>query len=90
MAQAGDLPDGYVVPLHRSLTEPILLGGSPRMAAILNGTLAAAIGLGLQLWIAGLVYWVISHGLCVFAAKRDPKFMDVLIRHVRHKGYLEC
>jgi len=90
MVQAGDLPDGYVVPLHRSLTEPILLGGSPRMAAILNGTLAAAIGLGLQLWIAGLVYWVISHGLCVFAAKRDPKFMDVLIRHVRHKGYLEC
>lgn len=84
------LPNGYTVPLHRSLTEPILLGGAPRMAAIINGTMAAALGLGLQMWVVGIVYWIIAHGLCVFAAKRDPKFMDVLIRHVRHKGYLAC
>ena len=48
---------GFEVPLHRSLTEPILLAGAPRGIAILNGTLAAALGLGLQLWIAGLVVW---------------------------------
>lgn len=84
------LPHGYSVPLHRSLTEPILLGGAPRMAAILNGTLAAALGLGLQMWAVGLVYWVVSHGLCVWAAKRDSKFMEVLTRHVRHRGYLSC
>ncbi len=42
---------GFEVPLHRSLTEPILLGGAPRTVAIANGTLAAAVGLGLQLWI---------------------------------------
>jgi len=41
--------EGYAIPLRRSLTEPILLGGAPRTAAILNGTLAAAFGLGLQL-----------------------------------------
>jgi len=34
--------EGYAIPLRRSLTEPILLGGAPRTAAILNGTLAAA------------------------------------------------
>lgn len=84
------LPDGYTVPLHRSLTESILLGGAPRMAAILNGTFAAALGLGLQLWVAGILYWMISHGICVWAAKRDPKFMEVLTRHIRHKGYLAC
>ena len=44
---------GYEVALHRALTEPILLAGAPRSFAILNGTLAAAIGLGLRLWIAG-------------------------------------
>ncbi len=38
---------GFEVPLHRSLTEPILLGGAPRTVAIANGTLAAAVGLGL-------------------------------------------
>ena len=81
-------PDGYTVPLHRALTEPILLGGAPRMAAILNGTIAAALGLGMQMWVVGLVYWMMAHAICVWAAKRDPKFMDVLIRHVRHKGHL--
>ena len=43
------------MPVHRALTEPILLGGAPRAVAILNGTLAAALGLGLRLWIAGLL-----------------------------------
>ena len=40
---------GFEVPLYRSLTDPILLGGAPRNIAILNGTLAAALGLGLRL-----------------------------------------
>lgn len=80
--------EGFTIPVHRSLTEPILLGGSPRSAAILNGTIAAALGLGLQLWVVGVLYWMIAHGACVFAAKSDPKFMDVAVRHVRHSGYL--
>ena len=74
---------GFVVPLHRSLTEPILLGGAPRSIAILNGTLAAALGLGLRLWLAGLVLWAIGHGVAVWAAKRDPLFVDVVRRHLR-------
>ncbi len=90
MAEPQNLPHGYSVPLHRSLTEVILLGGAPRMAAIINGTLAAALGLGLQMWGVGVVYWMVSHGLCVWAAKRDPKFAEVLTRHIRHKGYLSC
>ena len=44
---------GFCGPVHRALTEPILLGGAPRAVAIVNGTLAAAVGLGLRLWIAG-------------------------------------
>jgi len=84
------LPQGYALPLHRSLTEPILMGGAPRSVAILNGTLAAAIGLGLQLWLAGIVFWVVGHGLSVFAAKRDPKFLEVLVRHVRQPRVYTC
>ena len=74
---------GFVVPLHRSLTEPILLGGAPRSIAILNGTLAAALGLGLRFWLAGLVLWAIGHGVAMWAAKRDPLFVDVVRRHLR-------
>jgi hypothetical protein len=45
---------GFTVPVHRALTEHILLGGAPRSIAILNGTLAGAVGLGLRLWLVGL------------------------------------
>ena len=41
------VPEGYEVPIHISLTVPILLGGAPRGLAIINGTLSAAFGLGL-------------------------------------------
>jgi len=84
MAQA----DGYEVPLHRSLTERIMLAGAPRSIAIVNGTLAAALGIGLRLWVAGLVVWLVGHLAAVYAAKKDPQFMDVLLRHVRHKNHL--
>ncbi|MDX8457309.1 VirB3 family type IV secretion system protein [Mesorhizobium humile] len=82
--------EGFEVPVHRALTEPILLGGAPRAVAILNGTVAAAIGLGLQQWIAGLVLWLAGHTLAVFAARRDPDFAGVLVRHLRLRGWLAC
>ena len=82
--------DGFEAPLHRALTEPILLGGAPRGIAILNGTLAAALGLGLQMWLLGLAIWLVSHSLAVFAAKRDPDFATVLARHLRQKAWLAC
>ena len=43
----------------------------------------AAIGLGLQQWIAGLGLFVAGHTLAVFAARRDPDFLPVLARHLR-------
>src|SRR5439155_18316684 len=83
-----DLIAGFTVPVHRALTEPILLGGAPRAVAILNGTLAAALGLGLRLWPAGLLFWFIGHMAAVWAAKRDPEFVEVVRRHVRIPGHL--
>jgi type IV secretion system protein VirB3 len=82
--------EGYEAPIHRSLAEPILLGGAPRGLAIVNGTIAAAMGLGLQQWVAGLIFWVLGHTLMMFAAKRDPDFAPVLARHLRQKGELSC
>ncbi|MGE0409928.1 MAG: VirB3 family type IV secretion system protein [Amphiplicatus sp.] len=82
--------EGYSVPVHRSLTEPMLMGGAPRGIAILNGTIAAAVGLGLQMWAAGIVLWLVGHGAAVYAAKKDPKFLEVGSRHLRHRSYLAC
>jgi type IV secretion system protein VirB3 len=82
--------EGYEVPLYRSLTEPVLLAGAPRAVAVVNGTIAAALGLGLRLWVAGLVLWLLGHSIAVFAAKRDPAFVEVLLRHLRQRSYLKC
>ncbi|WBX82856.1 VirB3 family type IV secretion system protein [Sphingosinicella microcystinivorans] len=82
--------EGFEAPIHRALAEPILLGGAPRAIAIVNGTVATALGLGLQQWIAGFVMWALGHTLAVFAAKRDPDFAPVLARHLRQRGYLSC
>lgn len=87
---AADHLPGFEAPLHRALTEPILLGGAPRAIAIVNGTVAAALGLGLQMWIAGIVLWLLGHSLAVFAAKRDPDFAPVLARHLRQKAWWSC
>ena len=82
--------DGFELVLHRSLTEPILIGGAPRAAAILIGTLAAVLALGLRLRIAGLVLWIVGHGLAVWLTKRDPAFVEVGARHLKHRGWLAC
>lgn len=54
----------------------------------MNGTLAAALGLGLRLWIAGLLFWAIGHAAAVWAAKRDPAFVEVVRRHLRVPAHL--
>ena len=82
--------EGFETPIHASLGSPILLGGAPRGIAILTGTLAAAVGLGLQQWLAGLALWAVGHSLALFAGKQDPDFAPVLVRHLRQKGHLSC
>jgi len=87
LEQLSEVP-GFSVPVHRALTDSILIGGAPRSIAILNGTLAGAVGLGLQLWLAGLLIWAVGHLAAVWAAKRDPLFVEVGRRHLRLPGHL--
>jgi type IV secretion system protein VirB3 len=84
------LADGFEVPLFRSLTEPILMGGAPRPLAISIGTLAAAVGVGLQLWFAGAAVWLVGHGLAVWGARLDPQFVEVFARHIKHRQLLDA
>ncbi|MDF0601645.1 VirB3 family type IV secretion system protein [Psychromarinibacter sp. C21-152] len=82
MEGATEIP-GFHAPVHRALVEPILLGGAPRAIAIANGTLAAAVGLGLRLWVVGVALWLVGHLLAVWAAKHDAQIVDVARRHLR-------
>ena len=85
-----DAVPGFHVPVHRSLTDPILLGGAPRAVAIANGTLAAAIALGLRLWLIGAAFWIVGHTLAAWGAKRDPLFIEVGRRHLRYPAWLRA
>ncbi len=90
MNETEDPAVGFYAPVRRSLTEPILMAGAPRAVAIINGTLAAAVGLDLRLWIVGAVLWAIGHMAAVWAARRDPAFVDVVRRHLRYPAHLGC
>ena len=59
-----------------------------RMTRLKPLRLVAALGLGLRLWLAGLVFWLVGHGVAVWAAKRDPLFVDVVRRHLRIPAHL--
>src|SRR3546814_20158325 len=90
---AGGHIEGFEVPIHGSLGAPILLGGAPRGLAIVHVPLAAAIGLGLQQWIAGIVVWAVGHSITLFGASRASALPPALIlplpygrRHGREKG----
>jgi type IV secretion system protein VirB3 len=82
--------EGYSIPFRRSVAEPIMMAGAPRGIAILNGTIAASVGLGLQMWIAGIAIGILGHAAAVYAAKKDPAFIEVGLRHLKHRGYLSC
>jgi type IV secretion system protein VirB3 len=85
----GSSLEGFEAPIHRSLTEPILMG-EPRAVwpsstgrwpprwgwASSNGSRAGCLG--------------DRHTLAVFAARRDPDFAPVLMRHLRQRGYFTC
>lgn len=72
---------GLEVPLHRSLTEPLMLAGLPRNLALLLWTTTAAFALGLhQLWVLPIA--ALLHGVFAAMARRDPFFFDVVVRAV--------
>jgi type IV secretion system protein VirB3 len=65
------------------------MAGAPRAIAIVNGTLAAALGLGLRLWLVGLLIGLAGHCLAVWAARFDPDFVEVARRHLRLPSHLD-
>jgi type IV secretion system protein VirB3 len=81
-------PLGYSVKLHQALVMPILIGGTPRRFAILNGTIGAAFVLGMHLLYL-LPLFVGLHMIAVFMTKKDPYFFEVILRHMRKKTYYD-
>jgi type IV secretion system protein VirB3 len=79
---------GFRIKLHHALIEPILFAGVPRRFAILNGTICAALVLGLHA-IYILPISVIIHIAAMVATRKDPYFFDVALRHLRQKRFYD-
>jgi type IV secretion system protein VirB3 len=81
-------PDGFEVPLHRSLVEPMLLAGLPRTVALVLWTSVGAFAFGLhQLWV--LPIGVALHLGAAAATKADPYFFDIVLVAIRTQTRLD-
>jgi len=80
--------EGFEVPIHRSLTVPMLIAGVPREFAIFNGTIAAALIFGMHSFMA-IPLALVAHLLAVPLTKRDPQFMQTYKRHLHQREFYD-
>lgn len=84
------MADGFtnVQPIHRSLTEPILIMGVPRAFAFLNGTIGLGFIVSLHTFYI-LPFNILFHLIAVAVTKKDPLFFDVFKVHFWQKKYYD-
>ncbi|WP_415033318.1 conjugal transfer protein TrbD [Azonexus sp.] len=80
--------DDISVPIHRSLTRPMLMLGGEREFVLALATLAGVFIFSLaQLWAAllGVALWLIGMFFMVRAGRYDPQLSKTGIRSLRYK-----
>ncbi len=76
---------GYYAPLHRSLTEPILVAGVPQNVAVCLAMAGAIFCLAWHIWaLAPLV--LITYGAAVVVCRRDPYILDIIMQNRGQKN----
>ena len=69
---------------------PILLMGAERELLLISAIVAAVLVLSLQqllFTVVGVVFWCLSLAALQRAAKADPQFSRVYLRHARYRAY---
>jgi type IV secretory pathway TrbD component len=83
-----DRPEGFEVPLHRSLVEPMLLAGLPRTVALVLWTTVGAFAFGLhQIWT--LPVGIVVHVAAAAATRADPYVLEILPAALKAKRRLD-
>jgi len=81
-----DLPEGWYVPIQRSVTKPDHVGGVSFGFAVMLGTFTLALTLGGQkYWV--LPFAVLAYVIAVAACKHDPYLFEKLKEHIHTKSY---
>ncbi len=76
--------EGYEVPVHQSLAQPVLLAGVPRSFALFNLTVTGVLTLGFGIWWLSLPIGLTLHSVAVYLTANDPMWFEVGQRHVKH------
>lgn len=79
------LPEGYEIPVHRSLTEPEQMGGVPSNVVIINATLTVAMAYLLMSPLP-LPFGVLLHIAAAAACSSDPEILEVFVISVRDRA----
>lgn len=88
MSTDNKLPEGYIIPIHRSLVKPLLWMGVPRNLFILNLMLAIIGGLYVRSFL--IVFICIGiHFVCRYLTEQDSQFHLVFWRSlfIKNKYY---
>ena len=86
MANEQNHPEGFILPLHRSLTKPIFWCGAPRnllLAEVFAGIIG---GIFFKTFLIPIIC-VGIHYLFRFLGQRDPDFLGVFWRSKDYKPY---
>lgn len=78
------------IPLHRSLTRPMLMLGGEREFVLMLVVLAGIFIFSLaQLWaaIAGVAIWLVGMFFLVRAGRYDPQLSKTWIRSLRYRRF---
>jgi type IV secretion system protein TrbD len=80
-------PDGFRVPIHRSLIDPLMMGGIPRHIALLNGFVTLIVVMGAHnLWMLPL--GIMSHVILATLHRRDKHILGVIKANLSRPSYL--
>lgn len=79
------------IPIHRSLSRPILMAGGERELVMVNGVIVAALIFGAGFTIPALavaaLFGVVGHLALVKMAQLDPQLRAVYSRHIHYQDY---
>lgn len=82
-----DLPEGFAIPIHRSLVQPLFWMGVPRNLFLTNVFAGVFIGIFLKAYITAVILTISIHLLFKFLGSKDPQFHLVFLRSKSLKSY---
>lgn len=82
-------PKGYYLAIHKSLTDPLLIGGLPRNLCLGLWSIGVALGVMLKM------YWffvpvIITHLAVRRLTKKDPDFFQTVVCHIHDRHYFDA